>query len=270
MTVRDIALSAAVAIPTVLAGAPDPERRPLIGINMDARARTDRGVNYSLSGGYVDAVRAAGGIPIAIPALETLEDVAYYAELVDGFVLVGGSDINPARFGQEKHESVQFVHTRREEFDFALLEAALETRKPVLAICLGMQELNVIHGGDLIQDIPSMVQTDVAHRASTEAPYGEHTITITPGTLLHRLIGEESITVNSIHHQAVGNLGKGLVASAAAPDGIVEAIELKDHPFALGLQWHPEIMYPDPVQFRLFQGFVKAAKEQSGATLLNQ
>src|SRR5690606_38026325 len=89
MTVRNLALSAAVAIPTALSAGPEGERRPLIGINMDVRARTDRGVNYSLSGGYVDAVKAAGGIPIAIPALETLEDVAYYAELVDAFVLVG-------------------------------------------------------------------------------------------------------------------------------------------------------------------------------------
>jgi putative glutamine amidotransferase len=145
------------------------------------------------------------------------------------------------------------------------MEAALETRKPVLAVCLGMQMLNVSQGGSMIQDIPDLVETEIDHRPRQPGTELAHDITVVEGTRLHALLGVQSLQVNSIHHQAcVVKPETGVVVSAKSPDGIVEAIELPDHPFAIGVQWHPEYLTDAGPHLSLFEALVsKAAASQA-------
>lgn len=157
------------------------------------------------------------------------------------------------------------MNARREEFDLRFMEVALGTEKPVLAVCLGAQEMNVLFGGTLIQDIPDLTDSGIDHRP--DQPYDEHAhpVDIEPGTLLHRLTGATTLNVNSIHHQAVDEPGEGVIVSARAPDGIVEAIELPWHPFAIGLQWHSENLMDEGPHEAIFAGLIEAARESSAA-----
>jgi len=241
--------------------------RPIVGINMNVTQREgSTTASFSLTSTYVDAVVAAGGVPVLLPAVVTDEHVAEYCRLVDAFVFVGGPDINPKRFGQEPHATWNPIVERREEFDFKLMAAALETKKPVLAVCLGMQELAVLGGGDMVQDIPSLTDSTIDHRPEAGATHLAHDIAVVPGTKLHQLLGSDTLKVNSLHHQACSSTGPGMIVSARAPDGIVEAIEVPDHPFAIGVQWHPEFLAPssDP-HARIFGGLIAEAREQAAA-----
>ncbi len=238
------------------------ESRPVIGITMAiADSESPEPLTLSVRSTYVDAVVAGGGTPVLIPPVRSLEMAGVYADVVDGFVFVGGPDINPARYGQEPHPTATTIHPRREEFDFAMMDAALATGKPVLAICLGCQVLNVSRGGAIIQDIPDLVDTDIAHRQEEPASQLTHDVSIVPGTKLSALLETSVLSVNSLHHQAcVVAPESGLIVSATAPDGVVEAIELVDHPFALGVQWHPEYLTHDEQHLKLFTGLVEKAR----------
>jgi putative glutamine amidotransferase len=221
------------------------ESRPVIGITMAiADGEPQERPMLSLRSTYVDAVVAGGGTPVLIPPVPSLEMAQTYAGVVDGFIFVGGPDINPARYGQEPHPTATTIHSRREAFDFAMMDAALATGKPVLAICLGCQVLNVSQGGAIIQDIPDLVKTNIAHRQQEGPAELTHEVEIVPGTKLEALLGGALfVRVNSLHHQScIVTPESGLIVSALAPDGVVEAIELTDHPFAIGLQWHPEFL----------------------------
>jgi putative glutamine amidotransferase len=238
------------------------ETRPVIGITMAiADGDATEPLTLSVRSTYVDAVVAGGGVPVLIPSVRSLELAGEYAGAVDGFIFVGGPDINPARYNQEPHPTATTIHPRREEFDFAMMDAALATGKPVLAICLGCQVLNVSQGGAIIQDIPDLVETDIKHRQSEPASQLTHDVTIVPGTKLSALLGANSIRVNSLHHQAcVVTPESGLIVSATAPDGVVEAIELVDHPFAIGVQWHPEYLTHEEQHLKLFKALVEEAR----------
>lgn len=260
-------LSAAFAVATLAFGSALAEapRKPVIGINMDVRVRDDGGVSFSPSTSCIEAVEAAGGLPVMLPALKSPEEAARYADVVDGFVFVGGPDIDPARYGEEPHETAKLLPPRRELFDFALMDAALDSGKPMLCICLGMQELNVALGGTLIQDIPSEAKEPLMHRQDGEGPKAMHDVNLAEGAKLRRILEAETMTVNSYHHQACDTLGASAVVVAKSPDGIVEAIEVKDHPFAIGVQWHPEFMEDDAAQQRIFSTLVEAARNPKPA-----
>jgi putative glutamine amidotransferase len=245
------------------------ESRPVIGINMAVPDQEKtRLTTLSIQSAYVDSVLAAGGTPIIVPPLLDLEMVEVYAELVDGFVFVGGPDINPARFGQEPHEAWKAINPRREEFDFAYMKAALETGKPVLGVCLGMQMLNVSQGGEMIQDIPALVETEINHRPDQPGTELAHDVRIREGSRLHEILGVKTLYVNSLHHQAcIVKPETGVVVSALSPDGVIEAIELPAHPFAIGVQWHPEYLTDAGAHLSIFEALVKKAaeaKEQVG------
>ncbi len=261
MLLRTFAFALLVLVP--LAGAPaNPAPAPLIGINMaigDKEATEN--VSMSTRSTYVDAVVKAGGVPIVIPPVLSEEHVARYVDLADGFVFVGGPDIDPARYGQDPHETWNPINPRREEFDFLLMERILESEKPILAVCLGAQELNVARGGTLIQDIPDLTDSTIDHRPRQPASEHAHPVIIEEGTLLHRLLGTTELGVNSMHHQAADEPGEGMIVSARAPDGIIEAIEIPSHPFALGVQWHPERLTHEEPHLRIFLGLVDAARE---------
>lgn len=219
-------------------------------------------VRLSAGAVFVDAVAEVGGIPVVLPPVSSADAVDRYVDLVDGFLFVGGPDINPARYGKEPHETWTPIAERRETFDFMLMENALESEKPILGVCLGMQELVVHMGGDMIQDIPSQTESTINHRPDQSAAEDAHNVTITPGTKLHSLVGETEFAVNSIHHQACATLGAGVIVAARATDGIIEAIELPEHPFAIGVQWHPEHQMDRDYQRSLFKGLVTEASRQ--------
>jgi gamma-glutamyl-gamma-aminobutyrate hydrolase PuuD len=197
---------------------------------------------------YVSSVVRAGGLPVVVPPFE---GSARLLDVLDGLVFTGGSDLDPALYGQEPHPETAGVHAHRDRAEFDLLAAALERDMPVLGICRGMQLLNVVRGGDLDQHLPGDV-----HRGPP-GTYTSHRIAAEPGTLLERLLGG-GVSTHSCHHQAPGGIGAGLAVSARAEDGTVEAVEDAALRFALGVLWHPE---EDPDGGApLFAGLVKEAR----------
>jgi putative glutamine amidotransferase len=233
-------------------------RRPRIGIPLDMDAE---GRSYQLPRAYGDAVRDAGGLPLPLCYGDAPVAGAYLA-LCDGLVLPGGDfDIEPERYGEARRASCGPARPERTAFEWALLEAALADRLPVLGICGGMQLLDVVRGGRLYQDLRE--DLGLAHEQPPPKDVPSHPVHIVPGTLLARLVGEAPLGVNSTHHQAVSRPGEGVLVTARAPDGVVEAIELPDLPFAVGVQWHPEAVgRHEPRHLGLYRGLVEAARER--------
>ena len=184
---------------------------------------------------YVDAVEEAGGRPLVVPPLESGLDETLDA--LDGIIFSGGADVDPTVYGSEPHPETDVPQRHRDAGELALLRAALARDMPVLAICRGFQLLNVARGGDLLQHLPE----EVGHDEHKEVPgtFSEHPVEVKDGTRLASLLGARS-DVTSHHHQAVGRIGDGLVESAWAADGTLEAIEDPGMRFAVGVQWHPE------------------------------
>ena len=184
---------------------------------------------------YVDAIERAGGRPLVVPPSD--EGVGETLDALDGIVFSGGADLDPASYGAEAHPTTDAPQHRRDEGELALLRAALERDLPTLAICRGSQLLNVVRGGDLVQHLPDVVG-DEKHKV-TPGTFSEHGVRIDPGSRLGKLVGEHA-PVKSHHHQGLGRVGEGLVASAWAEDGTLEGVEDPSRRFALGVLWHPE------------------------------
>lgn len=200
---------------------------------------------------YVRAVEAAGGRPLLVPPSN--DGVDETLDAVDGLVFSGGSDLDPDLYGQESHEATTGVMPDRDRAELRLLERALERDLPVLAICRGSQVLNVALGGDLVQHLPEIVG-DEKHK-HTPGVFADHDVDLEPGTRVQRILGDRA-PVKSHHHQGFGRLGEGLVESARAEDGTVEALEDPSRRFALGVLWHPEA----GEDFALFQALVDEAR----------
>ena len=216
---------------------------------------------------YVASVERAGG---RVRVLETGESPRKVVTEIDGLLLTGGGDVDPVFYGEDRHQSLDDAEPGRDEFEIDLARRALAADLPTLAICRGAQVLNVAAGGSLVQDIPSGVAAAVAHSVKTPRDAPSHEIKVSKGTRLERALGAamdaaQSCRVNSRHHQSVARLGTGLVASATAPDGVVEAIEKPDAPFCLGVQWHPENFHRTGEFAPLFESFVTAARERTRA-----
>ena len=181
----------------------------------------------------------------------------------DGLLLTGGVDVDPALYGQERHETVE-TNDVRDKYEMELARLALEQDLPVLAICRGVQVLNVAAGGSLVQDIPSALDTPVAHQTEMPKNATAHSVTISEGTCLaglltRRLDTHQAIDVNSRHHQSVDRVAPDFIVSAVAPDGVIEAIEKPDARFCLGVQWHPENFWRTGEFRELFEGLADAA-----------
>ena len=217
------------------------QAKPIIGITLDFQH--EGGYSsfpwYALRENYFKAVEDAGGIPIGIPYCH--DAITSYMSMINGLVVPGGPhDINPEEYGEfTKHEKVMEKQYRT-SFDRIIIQAALDLKKPLLTICAGEQMLNVVLGGSLWQHIPDDIPEALNHELSATPHLAAHTIIIDKDTLLYDIAGVEEAWVNSTHHQAVNRVGQGLIVNARAPDGVVEGIELKDHPFCLGVEWHPE------------------------------
>lgn len=232
---------------------------PVIGIT--TYGRDERG-RYTLPAEYVAAVERAGGVPVLIPPLPAL--AARYLALVDGFVLAGGGDLDPAHYGGNAHETLYSVDAQRDALELELARRIVERRRPALAICRGLQVVNVALGGSLIEHLPAVVGEQVLHRAPPREPT-PHPVRVKAGSRLAAIAGVTEFAPMSWHHQAVRTLAPGLEAVATAPDGTIEAVELAAHPWLLAVQWHPELTAQrEPAQQRLFDALIEATRHQTG------
>jgi putative glutamine amidotransferase len=240
------------------------QTRPFIGVNADfVPAGKVNSPHVRLGAGYLDAVVAAGGLPVVLPPLGKDVDPDPWLDRLDGFVLSGGLDLDPRRGGQPAHPAVQPLPERRDESDRLLLRRLLARRLPLLAIGLGAQQLNVACGGSLYVHLPADLPRALPHRDSSGGPH-RHTVLLEPGTRLEEIYGGGEIRVNSAHHQAVRQVGAGLRVGALAPDGVIEAIESTDpHWFCVGVQWHPESETASALDLQLFESFVQACLRQA-------
>lgn len=219
--------------------------RPLIGITPMLREHERWGELSVMPSTYVGAIAAAGGIPLVLPPQRT--GVAELVAALDGILLSGGGDIDPARYGErEVHPKTYGISDLRDEFELTLLEAALARDVPLLAICRGIQVLNVGLGGTLYQDVPDQFPGALLHeqeRTVENTSEPAHTVLPVPGSLLAEVYGPEPIATNTYHHQAIKQVGRGLRIAGRAEDGLIEAVEGTEGRFVLGVQWHPEMMH---------------------------
>ncbi|WPK11853.1 gamma-glutamyl-gamma-aminobutyrate hydrolase family protein [Lysinibacillus louembei] len=229
--------------------------KPIIGVTMHTGDK-----KLEINETYIQSVELAGGIPLCIPHLDAY-DVEQVLNKVDGLLLIGGHDVNPQLYGQEPHQKLGMFHTKRDNSDLAIVQNAFQRNMPILAICRGHQVLNVAFGGTLIQDIPSQSEQSIAHVQASLRDEATHTVKIN-GEKLHAIFDVEQVRTNSFHHQAIDQLGEGLVIAGVAADGINEAVEHEGHPFCIGVQWHPEAMAPsgDEHSIKLFKAFIEACK----------
>ena len=228
-------------------------RRPVIGVSAYDLAGSPEA--YYLPKAYADAVRASGAIPFILPPAP--EDAGRALELTDGILLSGGGDVDPKRYGGAAHASVYHVSPSRDEFEAALVAGALERDRPVLAICRGLQVLNVALGGDLHEHLPDVFGDRVLHRDPDRMPTS-HAVTVEPASRLAEVVGVTAATVRSRHHQGARRVGERLRAVAWSEDGVIEALEIADRRFCVAVQWHPELALEDAVTRRLFGAFVAA------------
>ena len=210
---------------------------------------------------YLRALEAAGAIPLVMPPLSP-ELVPSLLDRVDGICLSGGPDLDPSAYGEATHEATGPVEPDLDAFELALTRAADARGLPILAICRGMQLLNVARGGSLHQHLPDLVSGEISHRQGAPGTQPTHAVALDDHSHLARVLRIDRAEVNSFHHQAVDRLGDGLVVAGRAPDGTVEAIEALDRDFVLGVQWHAESLTARPEQAALFQAFVDAAERR--------
>jgi len=235
--------------------------RPLIGVNCQYQsdARYPMRDQIGLYTPYYQALLSAWALPVVVPIVDDPAALTEYLNCLDGLMFTGGEDIPPQAYGQKKHIRTQECHPRRFAHDRLLAELVLQREIPVLAICMGMQLLNVVHGGTLIQHI----ETDIQHSPKDEGNDSYHSVVLEKENLLYDIVGATELEVNSAHHQAVEKLAPGLRRLAWAPDGIVEAVQMTDRAFFLGVQWHPERILDRPEQLRLLETFVSACQHGS-------
>lgn len=223
----------------------------------------DQENHVQLNAAYVDAIiKKAGGLPILLPTgIE--HDVLQVSALLDGLLLTGGGDIDPTLYGEEPHLKLGSVSPQRDRVEMALVKEMLRLDKPILAICRGLQILNVACGGGMYQDIHTLHdQLAMQHVQKAPRQHASHFVHVEKGTILESIAKRDQFKVNSFHHQAVRHVPKPLIISAVASDGVVEAIESTDHGFVLGVQWHPEELAEneDELSLALFRRFVASCR----------
>jgi len=236
------------------------ESRPRIGITMRIELATNR---FYLARDYSEAVEAAGGLPVHIPLIPSPDFVSGVMASLDGLLLPGSdSDVDPLRYGREPHPQLGPVHPEKDATDLLALAEAEASAMPVFAICFGLQSLNVSRGGTLIQDIVSQTPNPIKHEQGVPRDRTSHRVRVLDGSMIHQLAGRTDAPVNSHHHQAVETLGRELVATAWASDGLIEAAEdPRSDRFVMGVQWHPELGWErDALSVALFARFVDEAR----------
>ena len=238
-------------------------RKPLIGItsSYEHNPESENAYKTSVSIDYSRAVMNAGGIPVVLPVHDNIEVVREQISHLDGLLLSGGVDSDPALYGEDSLQEIGVVSPERDKFEIMLLEEYLKTNKPILAICRGLQLTNIYFGGTLYQDI-KYVDTQIQHRQKWHLYLPTHNIDILgKDNILYEIFGEKT-RVNSFHHQMIKDLAEGLTPIAKSSDGVIEALQKKDHPFFYATQWHPEMMSVrgNEGMKKIFDKFVEACE----------
>ena len=251
------------------------QRKPLIGLTTSHNIQTEETYQPSAC---PRAILAAGGIPVILPLEASEDDLRQLVSVLDGFLFTGGPDVHPFLFGEETLAGCGGASVKRDRMELALLKLAVEQKKPVMGICRGIQLINIGLGGTIYQDIPSQTERilPIAHQQPCPHKVPSHTVKVTEGNLLADVLsgqyfgetaaarGPQTIRVNSTHHQAVRDTAPSLAACAFAPDGIIEGVVMKDYPYLIGVQWHPEYLWEeDPAAMNLFKGLIKASARSS-------
>ncbi|RUP85455.1 peptidase C26 [Mycobacteroides abscessus subsp. abscessus] len=236
---------------------------PIIGISTYLEPATcgvwDTRASF-LHEAYLQAVLDAGGVPVLLPPQPSESDrAAQVIAKLDGLILAGGADVNPARYGEQPHEKTGAPRDDRDDWEVALYVAARSVGRPILAICRGMQIVNTVHGGTLLQHLPDIVGSDLYQPAP--GVFGSVDITISEGSALANILGSSAHDIPVYHHQAVGKVGSGLAVTATTSDGTIQALECPSAlGFFLAVQWHPEQQHHDR---RLFEALVNATPHTS-------
>jgi putative glutamine amidotransferase len=212
-------------------------------------------------------VEQANAVPLVLPNVEAA-DAATLLDRLDGVLLSGGVDVDPLLYGQPPHARLGRVDRRRDDFELALTREALRRDLPILAICRGQQVLNVATGGTLVQDIPSELKGAVEHDAPGQRSRRSHEVVVVAASRLRQILGQDTVSVNSFHHQAIDRLGEGLVVSARSKgDGVIEGVEIPGRRFVVAVQWHPEAFWSEPDSFQtLFDAHATACLAASPVT----
>lgn len=238
--------------------------RPVIGILADVKYADYMGTDHMyVNDEYVLAIEKANAIPVIIPPVFSYDLLESYVTLCDGFLLSGGDDINPIYFNQEPSKKLGKVNNKQDTFQITLVKEILRQTKPILGICRGIQVLNVSLGGTVYQDLDDIPSKTILHMQKSERYRGIHKVTLEPGSRLFNLFGD-SIFVNSYHHQSIEIPGGKLRVVGKTSDNVIEAIELAEYPYCIGVQWHPEMMFAHTEEMReLFESFVHASQSHT-------
>lgn len=215
---------------------------------------------------YIKAVQKEGGIPLVLPLYQELEDLVSILPYFDGFIYPGGPDVSPFYWGEDATWECRVIQPARDLLEINLLSYILMLKKPVLGICRGIQVLNIALGGDIYQDIEQQNTNNgmVGHYQKSRGEVPTHYVRVKPHSLLEQIVGKDKIAVNSYHHQVIHKVGKGLEVAGYSNDGFVEAIYMRDYPFFLGVQWHPEELYEvDESSKLIFRAFLNATNNKN-------
>jgi putative glutamine amidotransferase len=241
--------------------------RPLIAMTTTTHVAESGSTIVTLTAAYIEAVERMRGVPLLVSPAHGEESLERLLSLADGLVLTGGEDVDPAFYGHEPHPELGTVNLDRDRTEFAALGLALERRMPVLAICRGIQLLNVAFGGTLFQHLPVQRAHGVIHEQAAALNERWHCARVDPGSQLAEIFGATDLFINSFHHQGIDHLGRGLRPVVWAEDGLIEGVEAEEYPWVMGVQWHPErgeAATPDDRRHpdgRLFYAFIDAARE---------
>ncbi len=241
--------------------------KPVVGITSDfdpgrpKASEKDREPTYFLRARYVQAIHDLGGIPCILPPTQDVTLQRRLLGRVDGLLITGSSaDLNSRLYKEKKIGRFKVMNRLRACFELAIARQAIRMDRPVLGICGGLQLINVALGGSLIQDIPAQIRGALSHQQKTVSATAWHRVRIRRGTRLRRILGQETVRVNSSHHQAPLRVAEGLIVNAVAPDGVIEGLEEPHCRFVIGVQWHPELLYRrDAAGKKLFRAFIKEA-----------
>lgn len=237
--------------------------KPIIGVTVDKT--TADGFGYQkINECNLKALIKAGAIPIMLPITDNDIIIDEYLNIIDGVYFSGGADISPLYYGEDPIKEIQIIDHDRDEFEIKLCKKAAAKNMPMLGICRGEQIMNVAAGGTLYQDIYVQKEKTMGHTPDfTQGTYVHHKVQIMENSMLHNILKLGEISVNSYHHQAVKDAASGFKVSATSGDGIIEAIESENLSFAIGIQWHPELMYERYSEFiKIFESFIKAATKK--------
>ena len=236
--------------------------KPLIGLTTTRMLKKTARPAFGTNELYAKAISISGGLPVLIPLSLSNDDLDALLVRLDGILFTGGYDIDPRQYGNQPHPKVEGVDEDRDRMEVYLVREVIQSPKPFLGICRGLQVINVAMGGSLYEHLPEQFPGDIAHDNHHRArDFLAHSVTVKPDNRLSQIISSNQVQVNSLHHQGVRRIAPDLFPTAHAPDGLIEAFEITGYPFGLAVQWHPEELQADEVMRKLFQTFIHSCED---------